>query len=248
VIPRAAAADLASSQPMRAKAVQAAQMFAMEEAEAEVVEAIVEQSSVAMTYRVPMSVSIPADGAPHKVTVTRFQLEPELDYVTAPKNVEAVYRRARVSNDSNFTLLPGSANLFAGDEFLGTTHLDLTAPQGEIELYLGVDDRVKVKREMKRRDVDKKLIGNKRRISYAYEITVENMLQSQVQLILHDQFPVSKHEEVKIRLEEANPQPAEQTELHLLKWNINLAAQEKRQVRFDFSVEYPPALEVVGLP
>jgi uncharacterized protein (TIGR02231 family) len=180
--------------------------------------------------------------------VTRIQLETELDFVTAPKLLEAVYRRARVSNDSIYTFLPGSANLFAGEEFIGTTRLELIAPQGEIELYLGVDDRIKVKRELKRREVDKKLIGNKRRISYAYEITLENMLQSQVQIILHDQFPVSKHEEVKIRLEEASPQPSAQSELHLLKWIINLDAQEKRLVRFDFTAEYPPALDVVGLP
>jgi uncharacterized protein (TIGR02231 family) len=124
----------------------------------------------------------------------------------------------------------------------------LIPPQGEIELYLGVDDRVKVKRELKRRDVDKKLIGSKRRITYAYEITLENLLPFQARLTLHDQFPVSKHEEIKIRLEDTNPQPVEQSELNLLKWDLNLAAQEKRQVRFDFSVEYPPALDVVGLP
>jgi uncharacterized protein (TIGR02231 family) len=248
VIPRAAPVEMAGAKPMRAKAVQAAPMFAMEAVEVEEVEAIVEQSGVALTYRVPARVSIPADGAPHKVTVTRIQLETELDFVTAPKLVEAVYRRARVSNDSIYTLLPGSVNLFAGEEFIGTTRLELIAPQGEIELYLGVDDRIKVKRELKRREVDKKLIGNKRRISYAYEITLENMLQSQVQIILHDQFPVSKHEEVKIRLEEASPQPSAQSELHLLKWIINLDAQEKRLVRFDFTAEYPPALDVVGLP
>jgi uncharacterized protein (TIGR02231 family) len=113
---------------------------------------------------------------------------------------------------------------------------------------LGVDDRVKVKREIKRREVDKKLIGSKRRITYAYEITLENLLPIQISLTMHDQFPVSKHEEVKIRLEGANPQPAEQSELHLLRWDFNLAAQEKRQVRYDFSVEYPPVLDIVGLP
>jgi len=242
------AAVAPSAAPMRAKSIQAAPMLAMEAIEAQVVEAEVDTQGAAVTYRVPASVSIPADGAPHKVAVTRFQLEPQLDYVTAPRLVEAVYRRAKVINNSPYTFLPGSANLFAGDEFIGTARLDLIPPQGEIELYLGVDDRVKVKRELKRREVDKKLIGSKRRITYAYEITLENLLPIQARLTLHDQFPVSKHEEIKIRLEDANPQPAEQSELHLLKWDFNLVAQEKRPVRFDFSVEYPPALDVVGLP
>jgi uncharacterized protein (TIGR02231 family) len=247
VIPRPAPVEFASAKPMRAKAARAAPMLAMEDVEAEVVEAEGDQSGAAVTYRVPMIVSIPADGAPQKVTVANFQLEPELDFVTVPKLVEVVYRRAKVINHSPYTLLPGSVNLFAGDEFVGTTRLDLTAPQGEIELPLGVDDRIKVERELKRREVDKKLIGNKRRITYAYEIKLENVLPKPVQLTLHDQFPVSKHEEVKIKLESADPRPTEQSELHQLKWIINLAAKEKCLVRFDFSVEYPPTLDVVGL-
>jgi uncharacterized protein (TIGR02231 family) len=234
--------------PMRAKSIQAAPVLAMEEAKADNLEAEIETQGAAVTYRIPANVSIPADGAPHKVAVTNLQFEPQLDFVTAPKLVDAVFRRAKVTNNSPFTFLPGAANLFAGSEFIGTMHQEMIPPQGKIELFLGVDDRLKVKRELKRREVDKKLIGSKRRIAYGYEITVENLLPRQARLTLHDQFPVSKHEDIKVRLEDVSPQPAEQSELHLLKWEFDLAAQEKRQVRFDFSVEYPPVLDVVGLP
>jgi uncharacterized protein (TIGR02231 family) len=208
----------------------------------------VESAGAAVTYRVPASVSVPADGSPNKVTVARYRLDPKLDYVTAPKLVEAVYRRARVINESPYTLLPGAANLFAADEFIGTTRLELIAPQGEFELYLGVDDRLKVKRELKRREVDKRLIGGRRRVAYAYEVSLQNFLPVQAQVILHDQIPVAQHEEIKARLESASPQPAEHTELNLLKWNLALAPQEKRNIRFDFSVESPPGMQLIGLP
>src|SRR5512138_2203778 len=118
----------------------------------------VDSSGAAVTYRVPVRSAVPSDGQPHKVSVAIYKLKPRLDYVTAPLLVEAAYRRARVANDSPYTLLPGPANLFAGDEFIGATALELTAPNGEIELYLGVDDRVKVARELKRREVDKTLL------------------------------------------------------------------------------------------
>lgn len=102
------------------------------------------------------------------MTVARYPLAPKLDYVSAPKLVEAAYRRAKVANDSAYTLLAGPANLFAGDEFIGTTQLELTAPGGGIELFLGVDDRLRVKRELKRRDVDKKMLSDRRRLVYGY--------------------------------------------------------------------------------
>lgn len=216
--------------------------------EAQVVDAQVETTGAAVTYHVPGTVSVPADGEPHKVSVARFALPPELDYVSTPRLVAAAYRRAKVMNDSPYTLLPGDANLFAGEEFIGTTRLDLTAAGGEVLLYLGVDDRLKVERELVRREVDKRLIGGNRRLRYGYEIRLENLLASRARLEVHDQFPVSRHEEVKVRLANADPEPAEHSELNLLEWVLDLEPGGKALLRYDFSVEYPAELQVSGLP
>jgi uncharacterized protein (TIGR02231 family) len=216
--------------------------------EAEDAAARVEQNGAAINYGVSGKVSIPADGAPHKVTVARYNLPPKLDYVSAPGLVQAVYRRAKAVNASPYTLLAGKANLFAGDEFTGAAELELTAPQGELELFFGVDDRVKVERELKRREVDKTILGGKRRIRYGYEIRLENLLESQARLTVHDQIPVARHEEIKVKLEACEPKATSQSELNLLDWELELAAKEKRTLRFDFSVEFPQAMEVRGLP
>jgi uncharacterized protein (TIGR02231 family) len=217
-------------------------------APAEEAQATVEQSGAAVTYVVPGKVTIPPDGAQHKVVIARYPLTQKLDYVTAPSVVQAVYRRAKITNASPYTLLPGKANLFAADDFLGATNLELVPPQGEIELYLGVDDRIKVERELKRRDVEKTLIGGKRRLHYGYEIRLENLLGVEAQLTLHDQLPISRHEEIKVRLEIINPKPVEQNGLSLLKWEMRLPSGEKRAVRFEFTVEFPSTFEVQGLP
>jgi uncharacterized protein (TIGR02231 family) len=180
--------------------------------------------------------------------VARFALTPVLDYVTAPKLVEAAYRRAQNVNDSPYLLLPGPANLFAGDEFIGATRLKLTAPNEKFELYLGVDDRIKVKRELKRREVEKTILGGKHRQHFGYEITLENLTSGEAVLLLHDQLPASKHEDIKVRLESADPKPTEQSELNLLDWELKLAPKEKRTVRFDFGIEAPQGMNITGLP
>jgi uncharacterized protein (TIGR02231 family) len=220
----------------------------LEEAEAEEVTAQVETSGAAVTYLIPGMVTVPPDGAPHKVLVARFPLPPRLDYVCAPKLAEAVYRRAKLINNSPYTLLKGDANLFIGEEFIGSTPLELTAPQAEVELFLGADDRIKVERELKRREVGKQFIGGKRHLAFGYEIRLENLLGSPARLTVHDQFPVARHEEIKVKLELAEPKPAEQSELNLLKWELTLEPKEKRTLRFDFSVENPQSMEVIGLP
>ena len=124
----------------------------------------------------------------------------------------------------------------------------LTAPQGEIEFYQGADDRIKVERELKRRKVDKRFIGDRRRLYYGYEITLENLLPTGAKVTLHDQIPVPRHEDIKVKQESAEPQPAEQTQLNLLDWELTLAAGERQVVRFDFTVEHPQGMSLVGLP
>ena len=218
------------------------------EEEAEEVTAVVDTAGTSVTYVIPGATTIPPDGMAHKVIVARFSLTPRLDYVSAPKLAQAVYRRAKVDNSSLYTLLAGNANIFIGEEYIGTTPLELTAPQGEIELYLGNEDRIKVERELKRRDIDKRLIGGKRHLAFGYEIKLENLLSVKASLTLHDQYPVARHEEIKVRLESADPKPTEQTELNLLTWEFSLEPKEVRNVRFDFSVESPQGMEIIGLP
>jgi len=216
--------------------------------EAEYATAGVESAWTAVSYQVPGKVVIPSDGEPHKVTIARLPLNPETDYICAPRVAQAVYRRAQVLNDSPLTLLPGSANLFAGDEYIGTTRLEMTPPQGEIDLYLGVDDRVVVRRELKKRLVDKALIGGKRRIHYAFQIELENHTGRDISLTLKDQIPVSRHEDLKVKLNSVEPKPATQDELNILEWGLSLAPEGKTVVRYDFDVEHPVEMNVGGLP
>ena len=249
--PRGEGAVLApAAAPLRAKAafdLAAAPEGAPEVVATQVATAAVESIGAAVTYLVPGRAFIPADGAPHKVFVAEMSLPPRLDYIAAPRLVQAAYRRAKITNDSLYLLLPGPVNLFAGDEFIGATRIELTAPKGEIELYFGVDDRIKIERELLRRDVDKTLIGGKRRTRYAYQITLENLLGVEARLSLQDQIPVAAHEAIKVRLESVEPKPARQNELNILEWDFTLASKEKRQVRLDFSVEYPPEMQLSGL-
>lgn len=216
--------------------------------EAEYAAAGVESAWTAVSYQVPGRVVIPSDNEPHKVTIARLSLDPQTDYICTPKAAQAVYRRARAQNNSPLTLLPGAANLFAGDEYIGTTRLDLIAPEGEMELYLGVDDRVVVRRELKKRQVDKALIGGKRRMHFAFQIELENRTGSDISLTLKDHIPLSRHEDLKVKLISAEPEPAVQDELNMLEWVLSLAPAGTAVVRYDFDVEHPADMIVAGLP
>jgi uncharacterized protein (TIGR02231 family) len=224
------------------------------EAAPELEEMVVESAQVStagasLTYSITNQADIPGNGDPRKVTVASFSLSPDLDYVTAPKLEEVCYRRAKVKNESAFSLLAGSAQLFEGDNYLGATHLDFVAPNQEFELVLGADERLRVNRELRARDVEKAFImTDRKRIRYSYSIDLENLRDAPQTIYVRDQLPVPRDEQIKVKLEAAEPRPSDHTHLNLLEWKMTLAPGAKPTIHFEFSVEYPRAMDVVGLP
>ncbi|MDQ6695412.1 MAG: mucoidy inhibitor MuiA family protein [Chloroflexota bacterium] len=210
-------------------------------------EAELESSGAAVTYRVVRPVSIPSDGAPHKTTITTMDLDAQLDYVTVPRLAEEAYLRAKITNSSPFIFLAGSANIFHGADFVGATRLEMVVPKAELEVQLGVDDRIKVERELTGRQIGKTFIGNTRRTAFGYKITVTSHLDSPAQVTLFDQLPVSRNEEIKVKLQEASPTPTEQSDLNIMKWKLQLAPQQKQEVVFEFVVEQPRSVQVTGI-
>ena len=218
-----------------------------EEISLELPPAAVSESGAALTYQIPGRADVPSGGEPRKVTVVTFKLRPDFDAVTAPRLEPVCYRRAKVKNDSPYTLLPGKAQIFEGDDYLGTTSLKHTAPGQEIELALGADERLRVERKLTGRDVDKTLLADRRRIRYKYRIEVENLRDAAQTVYVRDQLPVSRHEQVKVKLDAASPQPAKHSDLNQLEWKLNLAPAAKQTIQFEFSVEFPRTMDVVGL-
>jgi uncharacterized protein (TIGR02231 family) len=216
--------------------------------EMEIAQAEVSQEGAAVTFAVAQPADVPSDGSPHKTSVATLSLRPELDYLTAPKLVLAAYRRATIVNDTEFVLLPGSASIFYGNEFVGTTELKHVAPNESFEVFLGADDRIKVERELVTREVDKRLLGDKRRLRFAYQIEVQNLRDRAEKVIVQDQLPTPAHEDIKVREEEILPQPSKQTDLGLLEWELALEPGQKTKLVFGFTVEHPRNLTVTGLP
>ncbi|WP_420631206.1 mucoidy inhibitor MuiA family protein [Candidatus Leptofilum sp.] len=229
--------------------------FAMEESaadmpepiEAETVTADVQSEGTAVTFKAPGQTDIPNDGSPHKTTLQQIRLEPKLDYLTIPKYSDAAFRRATVQYAEAGPLLPGSASLFVGEEYIGQTRIKFTAQGDELELLLGVEDRITVERKLAKRDVDKKLLRDQRQLRYGYTIALKNLLKTEAQVVVKDHIPVSRHEQIKVKLDDVRPPPNEQTDLNLLEWELALASGAEQTVRYEYTVEHPRSLQVVGL-
>ena len=105
-----------------------------------------------------------------------------------------------------------------------------------------------MRREMIRQAAAGKFLQDKRQRSYGYQIRISNPSDETIKLVLQDQLPVSKHEEIKVRLDRAEPNPDSKDDLNRMTWNLSLPPQSKKLVQFQFIVEAPSDMEIRGLP
>ena len=215
--------------------------------EAAVLQAEFGESGAGVVYRVQRPLAVPADGGPHKTMVARFDLDAALDHLVVPVLAAEAYLRATVSNSSPLLLLPGPARVFHEAQFVGETALETVAAGEEFELQLGVDDQLRVERELRRRATGKAVIGGTRTIDIGYEITVENHRAGTARVSVHDHIPVSTDGEIKVRLRDASPAPASQDDLGELTWELSLDGGAAATVRYRFTVEHPAQATVTGL-
>jgi uncharacterized protein (TIGR02231 family) len=217
---------------------------------ADVATATVEQTGTALIFRAGRSVDIPSDNSPHKTTIARDNLPCAFDYVGAPLIDEQVHLRASIENTTERVLLSGDASIFLSSEYVGTTKVKTTAPVEKFKIFLGIDDSIKVERELVERNVEKgnALQGNIRRITYAYRIRVHNYANAPRKVVIRDHLPVSQHERVKVKVQNVQPAPTERTKLELNTWQFSLAAEGEQKIEYRFVVEHPQDMRVIGLP
>ena len=133
------------------------------------------------------------------------------------------------------------------DEYIGRTKIDYTPQGDELELLLGVEERISVERELLRRQVDKRLLRENRVLHYAYDIKLKNLLSEPAHVEVQDQIPVSRHESIKVKLEQVTPVPQTQTEMQIMTWQMDMDASSEQAIRYEYAIEHPRTLELAGL-
>jgi len=204
------------------------------------------ESGAGVTYTVALPVAVPADGGPHKTTVAKFEADAVLDYLTVPVIAAEAYLRATVTNGP-LLLLPGTARVFHGAQYVGKTDLDTVAAGEEFEVQLGVDDQIRVERKLTRRSTSKAVLGGTRTIDIAYEITVENHRTGKATVSVHDHIPLSRDAEIKVKSRETTPAPVKADDLGELTWELALDGGKSAAIRHRFTVEHPASVSVTGL-
>jgi hypothetical protein len=160
-----------------------------------------------------------------------------------PALSHSAYLVAEVTNSGSAPWLRGQAHLFVGSDLVGDATVPTTAPGEKVTLPLGIDDAIRVERQVQTVSSERGLFS--RLDVGAYEVSIEllNTRATPVPLRVKDQIPLARQTEVVIALDKTDPAPfkadREMKEDGALEWRLDLAAGAKQVLRFRYEVARP---------
>jgi hypothetical protein len=182
--------------------------------------------------------TVPNDGKQYTVDISNFELNALYEYYTAPKLDASAYLTAKIVDWQELNLLPGEANLFFEGTYLGNSMLDVLNAGDTLNLSLGKDKGVVVKRTLMKEYSTKKFIGSNKTDSRQYEILVRNNKSQPIKIIVEDQFPVSTNKDIEVdKLAYENGKLDDDTKK--VSWNFSVDSKKENKLQMAYSVKYP---------
>ncbi len=206
----------------------------------------VNNSGVNTSFDIELPYSIPSDGKQHLVVIKKYEMPATYRHYAVPKLDKDAFLQARIANWDDMNLLPGQANIFYENSYIGQGHLELRTTQDTLLISLGRDKKVSIKREQDKKLRTAKHNGDNVTEEFAFTITVRNGRKEKIDLLLLDQVPVSTDKGVTIDSRQLAGGELDDTK-GFIKWNPALAATETRKFTFGYTIKYPKNKAIVGL-
>ncbi|MBC7948697.1 MAG: DUF4139 domain-containing protein [Chitinophagaceae bacterium] len=204
------------------------------------------QGQLNTNFDIDLPYDVESNGKLHSVTIKDQEIDCVLKNYAIPRVDKDAYLMAEVADWQNLDLLPGDANIIMDNTYIGKSVIDPNTTADTLNLSLGKDRRLAIKRSLVKELSSLKAIGNHNRQTFTYEIIIKNNKLTDVNLLLKDQYPLSSIKEVEVKLEDGHEASVNE-ELGVLTWKISLKPGESKKVRFTYAVKYPKDKKIINL-
>lgn len=204
------------------------------------------ETQLSVEFTPTIKYSIPSDGKPHSVALQDFSIPAKYEYYAAPKIDNNGFLVARLSDWSSYNLLPGQANIYFENSYVGQSYVDPSTTRDALTLSLGRDKNISVSHDVLKDFSEDKFLSSNVERTFAFEIKVKNNKKVPVNIIVEDQIPISKNEEIVIKLIDSSG-AIYNAENGKLKWTVNVEGGKSVSKKLVYSVKYPGDKPVQGL-
>ena len=220
--------------------------------------ATVDAQGLSVRYVLPRKETIQSREAPTTVLVGEAVLEMAAERHVVPAVDTTVWLRGRTKNGSQWTLLPGTANVFLGGDWLGRAQLAAVQPGEEFTLHLGADDAIKVERRQAE-DMAKGpgFFSSRNEKVEAWRILVTNngavskTPDGAIDIVVREALPVSTDERISVEIAKLEPKLAtderwkkDLEEQGIRTWLVKPSKGKTAEIKWQTTISYPKDTQI----
>lgn len=204
--------------------------------------AALQDGGQSVTLTLPRRVSVQSDGRPYWMPVDNLRTKASAGLVAVPKRSDHVYQVVRFQNPAAYPLLAGRAHMHRAGGYVGDVSLRHFGPGEPIELSLGIDEELKVKRKslIDRRE-SARFLSQNQRLKQAFEVTIENQKTQTVHVELRENLPVSEMKEIGVTLlpKKTTSGYAHDKKRGMLTWKLTVKSGARATVNLGYDIKLP---------
>ncbi len=212
-------------------------------------EAATQRSSIkshgtSITFNIPGLTSVKSDSSEVKKVLDVKEFPIKFNYKAVPGRSKKVFIEASFKNNTTLFFIAGKSSIFRNNEYLRKTRLSSLPPNGEMKLLFGTDSGITVNKELLKRKLDP---GKRNEIIYKYRLTAISKKNKTIKLQLFDALPVSKNDDIQVKLKHISLKPSSKNEKGIYRWDLDLQPGKKVTIKYTLIIKYPSKKRVLGL-
>jgi len=234
--------SMRAAAPQAAGNVRQAEAMSMEDVaappDAQVVMATMDDGGLGLLFTLDQPANVPTSTSDlTTLELRRQELDAPQRLACAPALDHDVFVVATIRDWGNQNLLPGPVQVFYDGVFTGESYLPASTAQDSLQLSLGRERKVLVRRIAVPVKDAKNFLGNKKIQAYAFETTIVNNRKDAITLRLEDRIPVSKNEEITVEPQELSG--ATPDDQGILRYDVPLTPGGTKKVALRYQIRYP---------
>jgi len=192
---------------------------------------------IAAEFKIDLPYNIKSNNEQHMVLIKQAELDTKFKYYSVQKMDPGVYLVAQMTKLDELQLVPAKANIYFDGSYIGETYIDPTKMDDTLNLSLGKDPNIVVKRTLLKKDSKEKIIGDKKERTFAHQIEVLNLKSTAIELVIQDQLPITQNADITIEAIELSRGKLDDVS-GLIEWSLNLKGKETKKFDFNFKVKH----------
>jgi uncharacterized protein (TIGR02231 family) len=167
--------------------------------------------------------TLPSDGRPYRVGISRFEVAAASEYVLIPEQVRAVIHKVSLTHAGDHPILAGPVDLIAEGGLVGRTSVLFVAPGERFALGFGPDPAIRVHRTSDRVEAKQNVLARHVRTDHTVTLKLSNITAERRSFTVTERIPVSEVEQVKISFDaKASTPDARPDDDGFVTWNVSL--------------------------